>query len=104
MANAKISTPICARCKHERIIYKESDKTHILLPFALPADAPLDDESIKRYIVEFMQMSLEDAERDTEGTRRWYGHEAFIDHHPFITNTMIDFILALLSGFTITLG
>lgn len=56
---AKFDPPVCARCGHDRLTYRESkDKEHILLPFGIPSDAPLDDESIKRYVVDYMTMAV----------------------------------------------
>lgn len=60
---ADLSKPHCARCGHEGITYKDGDKTHIVLPFAIPADAPLDDESMAMYVTSFGAVIVEALDR-----------------------------------------
>jgi hypothetical protein len=49
----KLSTACCANCGGTRIVYKTreddgNEKVHLVIPFAVPADTPLDDASIKK--------------------------------------------------------
>lgn len=54
MSQRDISAPMCANCGCQRITYQGSDgKRQMVLLFAVPADAPLDDDSIKRYGTQF---------------------------------------------------
>jgi hypothetical protein len=49
----RLSTACCANCGNTRIVYKtredgEQEKVHLAVIFAVPADTPLDDVSIKK--------------------------------------------------------
>ena len=48
-----ISKAQCGSCGNDRITYNDGDGTHLVLTFAIPVDAPLDDRDIKRYGTQF---------------------------------------------------
>ena len=56
MATKDLSHMVCQRCKHDRFSYEGHEGKHIIMPFAIPADSPLDDESIKKFAVMFADM------------------------------------------------
>ena len=71
MANS-ISKQVCCRCKGDRFEYEGMEGAHIIMPFAIPANSPLDDESIKKYaamVADFITKTLRE-HRKTGGARR----------------------------------
>lgn len=75
--DTKLSTACCANCGGTRIVYQTKEdnsheKQHLVIPFAVPADTPLDDATIKKLGLMFSMEAVGAmmAERKRRGSSR----------------------------------
>lgn len=67
-----VSKQVCCRCKGTTFEYEGQEGMHIIMPFAIPADSPLDDASIEKFaamFADFVRKTLRDT-RQNVGVKR----------------------------------